>query len=413
MKVKPVDKYNQRIGDYVDGFTVHGLTKVCKGTRKEAAVWMFFICIGVLFAGVVIGRLVAKYYRYETYTEFKTVVTDQNAIPSISVCDFEELRQAYFNYCGDRVTSRKDNDELCNRDNIPNREFLENSTVIDGKWQSRLFEIRKCWPWEKSNCNSADYFKARMNGACFTWNYDGTFHDGYGHVDFKFKYRGNTTQRKPRMIIIPHDPRIQEIDLTKMITIDPKKNYEIKIGKTFIVRQPKPYSECASKAPTEEMDVYPGAYDRRTCKETYQQLTTFKECGVIFDYFRSFLSESIVKTYGKNLTNGDAKKCMLKNINVKTPEDRCPFACEELSLNVHSNVYDDKDGMDNVYSFGVQLENVDMYTVMEEQPLYSAEQMSSEIGGFLGLVVGASMLSFIELFACGFLFLLKKANEER
>jgi len=64
---RPADVYEKRIDDYVDGFTVHGLTKVFKGQRKEAIVWSCFIIVGLLFAGVVIGRLIFKYYRFETY----------------------------------------------------------------------------------------------------------------------------------------------------------------------------------------------------------------------------------------------------------------------------------------------------------------------------------------------------------
>ena len=103
----------------MDGFTVHGLTKVFKGSRKEACVWMLFICLGMLFAGLVIGRLVAKYYRYETYTEVKSIVTDENLLPSITVCEIQELQMAYFNYCGTRMSDRSGSDKNCNISNIP------------------------------------------------------------------------------------------------------------------------------------------------------------------------------------------------------------------------------------------------------------------------------------------------------
>ena len=365
----------------------------------------------MMFAGLVISRLVVKYYRYETYTEVKSVVTDQNVMPSITVCDFDQLKMAYFNYCGTRISSSEGKDKICNPKSIPDSNVENNSTMVDSKWQNKLFEVHQCHPWEMATCNSPDYFKSHMYGACVTWNYAGNFYDSYGHVDFKLKYRRNTTQRKPRIIIVPHDPRVQEIDLTKMITIETKKTYEIKIGKTYVRRKPYPYSACTLKPTMEEMDVFPGAYDRLTCIETYKQLTTFKKCGAIFDYFKSYLSDAFIKEHERNLTLDEAKKCMVSNVfSLKAPEGLCPFACEELNLNMHSNLFAN-DEEANVYAFGIQLENVDTYTVLEEQPLYSAEQMSSEIGGFLGLVVGASMLSFIELFACGFLYLLKKASE--
>ncbi|XP_066927996.1 acid-sensing ion channel 5-like isoform X2 [Clytia hemisphaerica] len=408
-KQQEVEEYNKRIGDYVDGFTVHGLTKVFKGKKKESTVWMVFIFVGLLLAGVVIGRLVAKYYRFETYTEVKSVVTAKNVIPSISVCDFSELRKAYFSYCGTTLLSKDENrtKEYCDHSKL-NLEALDNSTMVNGKWRNRLFEIEECYPWEGAKCNSPKYFKSHMLGACFTWNYDGEFHDAYGHVDFQFKYLRNSSKHRPDIIIIPHDPRISEIDLTKKITIDMNKHYEIKIGKTYMIRKPHPYSKCTAEATNAELDVFPGNYDRRTCRETYKQLNSFKECGDIFEYFKSYLPKSFIKKYAQNRTIGEMEMCILKTINVKPPEDLCPFPCEELSLNIHTNVYDGDKHNKDLYIFGIQLENVDTYTVMEEQSLYSAEQMSSEIGGFLGLVIGASLLSFVELFACGALYVLKK-----
>ena len=203
-KKKPVDKYNQRIGDYVDGFTVHGLTKVFKGSRKEACVWMLFICLGMLFAGLVIGRLVAKYYRYETYTEVKSIVTDENLLPSITVCEIQELQMAYFNYCGTRMSDRSGSDKICNISNIPDSLVENNSSIVQGKWQNRLFRIETCRPWEKAPCNSHTYFKSHSYGACFTWNYAGHFHDNYGHVDFRFKYIGNASEESRRTVSYTH-----------------------------------------------------------------------------------------------------------------------------------------------------------------------------------------------------------------
>lgn len=42
-------------------------------------------------------------------------------------------------------------------------------------------------------------------------------------------------------------------------------------------------------------------------------------------------------------------------------------------------------------------ERVDSYRVMEEKALYTWNQLACEIGGFLGLVMGASILSLVEV----------------
>jgi len=301
----------------------------------------------------------------------------------------------------------------CDRSKLPGP---TKGTMVGNFWQNKHFEVQECYPWDGEMCTSPKYLTSRSNGACFTWNYDGKFSDPYGHVDLKFRYLNKTTKgsNKPKVIIILHDPDISEIDLTKKISIESSKRYEVMIGKSYLVRKPKPYSSCMESAGNTELDVFPGAYERRTCRETYKQLIAFKKCGDIFDHFRRYLPDKLFKKYAThNKTIGEVQKCIIKNIGPNPPKEFCPIPCKELSLSINSNTYEaDTSVNDLVYQVDLQLENVDTYTVLEEQPLYSAEQMSAEIGGFLGLVVGASLLSFIELFACCALYMLKKFHCE-
>ena len=49
---------------------------------------------------------------------------------------------------------------------------------------------------------------------------------------------------------------------------------------------------------------------------------------------------------------------------------------------------------------------------MEEKALYSTSQLMCEVGGFVGLVMGASLLSFVEIIVCGVLYVMRRVNKK-
>ena len=56
----------------------------------------------------------------------------------------------------------------------------------------------------------------------------------------------------------------------------------------------------------------------------------------------------------------------------------------------------------------MQLEHIDSVRSIEEKELYSSYQMLCEIGGFVGLVIGASLISCIEVITYIVLVTVKK-----
>lgn len=50
-----------------------------------------------------------------------------------------------------------------------------------------------------------------------------------------------------------------------------------------------------------------------------------------------------------------------------------------------------------LYTINIEYENPETFTTIEEKELYPFSQMLAEIGGFLGLMIGASGISVLEL----------------
>ena len=65
--------------------------------------------------------------------------------------------------------------------------------------------------------------------------------------------------------------------------------------------------------------------------------------------------------------------------------------------NNNSNNNNNNNNNNKVYRVDIQYVNIDSYRIVEEKQLYSWEQIAGEVGGFLGLVIGASFISVIEI----------------
>ena len=64
-KEKQLKALNNKIHDYVSGFTVHGLTRVLTAPRKESVFWFMALATSLLISISVVHGLAKKYSRYE------------------------------------------------------------------------------------------------------------------------------------------------------------------------------------------------------------------------------------------------------------------------------------------------------------------------------------------------------------
>ena len=427
-KQKALQRYNSKIEDYIEGFTVHGLTRVFTTQKFEALFWLASLLCGAIMSAFVIYGLVSKYYERETYTEIKFSLTDKNYIPAITICDLRRLTKSYFSYCG--VPNKPNMSAIpesfrnspCNYSAIKKPERIDSFNGMN-YWTNGFFNVTKCRTWEGESCLNTEeknYIKSRpeLNHSCFTLNHDGTLHDTYSHVSLEFSYHKQSDKDEDHdIIVIPHEANITEIELTKQVEIDPYKRYTLTMDKTLIIRLPAPYSKCTKAG----FDILPGMYARRTCIESYDLLRTFKKCGDTTDYMRehvyNYLSHDEYNKYAKAKPFESMVNC-IKNVTKrwKLKTHSCPFPCKELELGTviafkefNKDSYEgDQNNKTLDYAIEIQLQNVDSYKIMEEKALYPWKQMACEIGGFLGLVMGASMLSMIEILACLYFYSAKK-----
>ncbi|XP_065645106.1 uncharacterized protein LOC124809911 [Hydra vulgaris] len=399
------------IEEYINGFSLHGLTKIFVAhTRLESLFWLIALLSGIMLSMYVSTNLVNKYLRFEVYTETKLEITDKNYFPAVTICERQLLLDFYSAYC----KFEPNNSVPCQH---KKQKIEDNHSTTDNKtwWSNGLFNITKCSSWGAKQCANNDFLfsLSQYNHTCIRWNYNGDLYDMYGHVDIEFTINNSLLlpYHEPNIILMSHDPLIFEIDITNAVNLEAKQ-YNINLEKTFIERLPFPFpSKCTD---SKNNDMFSGKYTRRSCLETQNYIGMYIECGDTIDYIRQYIPNDILQKYKKLDTILNIGNCidLYSHKEVNPLSKNCPFSCTEYQINmlVSSREYFKNDNRitSETYSVGIQYITVDSYRIIKEKQLYSIHQMACEIGGLIGLMVGCSLLSAIEIIVCSVLWLVVK-----
>uniref|UniRef100_A0A7M5VAW5 Uncharacterized protein n=2 Tax=Clytia hemisphaerica TaxID=252671 RepID=A0A7M5VAW5_9CNID len=405
----------KKIEEYVNNFSVHGLTRVFNGSRIESFFWMLMLTGGVCLSIVIIQGLIRKYLNYDVYTEISSMISDVNHFPSLTICEKHSFDRNYFAYCSipikEIITRRNEIPLNCRNRSLPINPIHH---VRNRFWNNGIFNVTRCKTWGGKNCLSPKYLKSltSVNGTCLVLNPEGTLSDMYGHVDIEFQFQvpRDRDLYDVEMKAMPHNPTITEVDFTKSLEIDSFKGYQIKLDKTIVKRLKSPYpSNCSDE---KGADIFPGAYSRRSCIESNQFIEIYKICGAVYDYVDKFIPKDIKQKYkykSENKTSIQIAQCIMSNQNREVKEVySCTLGCVSMDLTTITTFSESKAGrlykrrQNNrtlVYSIGLQYQFVDSYKIMEEKAVYAWDQMACEIGGFIGLVIGSSFISLIEIVA--------------
>ena len=402
----------EKIDEYAQSFTMHALSKVIIGKNIECLFWFMMLFGGLITCFVVIHGLFTKFYRYEIYTEIRSIISDENYFPAVTFCEEQLFKDNYFSYCGASIRvghSNKSKEHECHRDHI--RPYGNVTSVKNKYWSNAYFNVTKCRTLGGINCANDAYLRTmyHFNHSCFTWNYAGNLSDVYSHAELHIDFTApHWLGKEERIIALPHDPKVHEVDITKKVEIEPNKVYEIKLDKTLIKRLPSPYpSDCTFD---KGEDIFPGRYTRRSCIESHNFLEIYKVCGQALDYVDQFIPSEYKEKYSRNSSVDEAMKCIFGQGSKGTQKtNECRFPCHDYDLSVIHSFNERKDTeIKATYQVSVQYQKVDTYQTMEEKELYTWDQMLSEMGGLIGLIIGASVISVVEIFVYFFLVLCSK-----
>ena len=187
------------------------------------------------------------------------------------------------------------------------------------------------------------------------------------------------------------------------------QNYEVKYGifeiniieTTSTIRLQSPFHSNCSNGKNED-NIFPGPYTKINCVSTQLFHTMLQKCGDVIDPWQKYIKPHYKR--GKNLTYRSTLDCVTR-YRKDTALHRqlltlgqCPLSCREVTYKTEGKQY--------LTSRGVYLNDTsrlmfrfktDRSTVVMEVPTYTSDDLFSDIGSWLGLLVGMSFLSLIEI----------------
>lgn len=401
---------------YLQTSTVHGVPKTLSENNTEYFFWLLVVLVGMTLSLMTAFHSISKYYTYEVYTSISRRIVDKHRFPSVTFCDECGVIENSFSYCGVKYGRTHSNPDLpCSTfpQNYPQIQNVLNST---SEWSNGLFHVRSCASTyhtygARKKCVSEQYLKSirKHNNYCFTWNYAGDFSDESGRVDLTFSLNQSSRHNFSQLYAIVHDPQVTELEQKNRIFIEPNKNYQFKIKtvETHRLKHPFP-SNCTDGKPN---DFLPGKYTRTKCVESINYLGILKHCGDILDYYKRIIPKDLIRKYQRNISINEALECFYtysrRTVNTT---DTCPVPCKEVEINTISTFHNMEAGYNSSFAMEIVHGSYDSYSVVQERPLHTWEQIAGDVGGILGVIIGISFVSMIELLVCMVLFILEKIS---
>ena len=204
------------------------------------------------------------------------------------------------------------------------------------------------------------------------------------------------------------------------VEVSTGKQTNIAIKRTFVSKQPDPYSSCVDLANFDSVlyryfDANNKTYRQQDCIELCIQKNIIENCNCYsLNYPRLFNASACLTI--------DKMKCSINQYNTFAAKDisqdcmdQCPLECESVSydLTLSSSDYPSQFMYDQYKSMFPQITSYDLfkksavslnvyysmlaYTQLTEIKKTEVIDLFSNIGGTLGLYIGISFLSLIEL----------------
>ena len=426
----------------IESLTIHGLSRVASAKNKCARIIWLVLCITAAVAfGIVAVKSIIKYYQYNSHTHITFRQKNVLALPAITFCHryAEFLNMSNYNdfpvaqhlpkncsFHGRKLFSSKMNQkvfEIACRVFIVNFKSKTSAMNLDNPQYLQFpkgFEITPfIHPCVTLNRNSTliQHEEGEKNGLHMIM-----YNEGYN-----LKHRVSTdeplTDKQNGIYAVIHDPK-QIVPFDNRIVIPPGYHTQISVTKNVVKRLPHPYPSKCTNDWSNSDSIYPGKNTQKMCKNSCGLKKVYEMCQGILPGMRVFMQASEYPAQGhlKNLT---FLKCLLKSApQINYQQCDCPELCYDetyTTVTTHSpwpprwevasllKLIDTMEGKANetlsANDIRERLMKVSIYYnefkeyVAEEHPLYDILTIISDLGGQMGLFMGASLLSLAEIIA--------------
>ena len=412
--VNPPTKCPSLARSYMESFTIHGLSKVFVGKLWERLFWG-----SVLVA--VLGFLSFKTHGFHTQYKNNDFRTEIRMVDVIANFTWPEIK----------MCSKVVEDKLFGQ-------------IREGRWARKQYDF--CFKnvslglnlKKKMTCHKPEYVK--FTEYTFTRkkiNYEYDYMSPTQCVQLNISKITKDSSKRVFQFSIRVDKESFETDLDNEsdafsihIEGDPIKK-TVRYGKATIFlnnlnvikRLPSPFKSNCSNGKG-GLNVFPGRYTREKCALTLQFKRMLRHCGDVPSHWKPYVKPHHVKGWdfeGHNQTEKYVLDCIGEYYTKRYREEdyytadfyQCPLPCYEIF--VESYVKQDKTyTSEAIKNTGLEtrLSSILSTRITEVQEIatYTSDNFFSDVGSWLGLLVGMSFLSIVEIAAFIFTVLRERCS---
>ncbi|XP_069130138.1 acid-sensing ion channel 4-like [Argopecten irradians] len=416
----PVDhQENLVVDDFLSSATIHGLHKAADNRSLiRRFVWIVLLLLMLTSLCIFTYIELSIYFRFETSTHTYISVRGEMEFPAVTICNANQVKNSIIN-CSDMEYLVYRQSELSNSVNLSIPRHTNASTISGDEilecvraHSHDLEMFRMCyWEGRRVECNSIFEVSLTSMGTCFTFNGElpqkksrmhGTFGGLRVVLDIQQQQYFFPSKLQSGITVILHEPVETPLPAMRSFLVGPGFSAEAVLTRNKRALLPSPYSYCVEK----ESDVdsllrYP-KYSNTACLTECIQNAVVALCSCRHYYIRDSIVDNLTQLLGI------VERCR-----------KCPEICTtykyDWSLSyatfgsnfvnqrlLNASIFPKESYLSSNYVDLTLFYNSMSEIVVEDLPVKMLNDIVGNLGGHMGLFLGASILSIVEVieFAC-------------
>ena len=331
--------------------TVYGLNRVIKAkNRLLKVVWSLMALVSVSFGFFVILNTISTFLKYEVFTQTKRIPATSSLMPSVSFCLY--------------ASENKDLNAFFANAQFRTLGYLS-SNLTGEQFYEKYFE-----DWGLTDCIKFNHYANKNDNRLFTAKSLDDFL--YFKIDLK--------KRFSKMYVLLSDNYENTLDWSKLVTIsyNVKGKYSISFRKEVELKLGEPYNLCQNVS-----DI---TYRRSNCLAQCWNRNFVRKYNCTFGNYYFIPGYEFCHDIFSNSSEFDS-----------VCEEQCPKECTTIKFNIRHDNPDMGSNSSDSLEFEVWYSDLS-YIEISQTPKMTGFSLMNEIGGALGLFVGITFLSLLELF---------------
>ena len=304
-----------------------------------------------------------EYSRKDVISDFRIVEKNEIKLPSITFCD----KRKY--WCGIvKYKNQSDNPSYCDPSKLG---ALSYKCRVNGNWSTNCINIQR----------------TEGVSGCITFNPNQTIVQKVNGKNLDSSIQ--ITIKGSKMTVFLHRKDDNPTSFFDMELLDDKGYYDLSIDQTDITRLQYPYvSNCTSSSTISTFN-----YTVDECKTSCFLKEVHEKCGGLPDQSKMYIQMNSTDT---NKTDAQIRECIYEKLKQRTfTKCTCQLPCRE---SIYEAKLDRKieQKIRKAWMFAIYFKRKQIKSV-EERPAYDGKYLLADVGGLVGLLVGMSVLSLVEL----------------